>query len=102
MADVRPVAIAFTWFVALALSVLYLNIGKMSLGTDIAVGLLIIVAVVVTLAVTFGLEYYQTKMDKERPSTKTLAQMSTELTEMKQMINDLTKKVDSIQHELEE
>lgn len=102
MADVRPVAIAFTWFVALALSVLYLNIGKMSLGTDIAVGLLIIVAVVVTLAVTFGLEYYQTKMDKERPSTKTLAQMSTELTEMNLMINDLTKKVDSIQHELEE
>ena len=41
-------------------------------------------------------------MDKERPSTKALAEMSTELTEMKAMVNELTKKVDAIQKDLQE
>jgi hypothetical protein len=80
----------------------YLAIGGINWGTNIAVGLLVAVAFIVTFGVAFGLESHQAQLDKERPSTKALAQMSIELTEMKSMVSDLAKKVDVIQKELEE
>ncbi len=100
--DVRAWIIGFTWFAVMVIASTYLSIGKISLGTTIAVGLLVTVGFIVTFGIGFGLEYYQTQMDKEKPSTKALAQMSTELTEIKSVVNELAKKVDAIQKELQE
>lgn len=100
--DVRAWIIGFTWFAVMVIASTYLSIGKISLDTDIAVGILVTVGFIITFAIAFGLEYYQTQMDKEKPSTKSLAQMSTELTEMKSMLSELTKKLDVIQKDLEE
>ena len=100
--DVRAWIIGFTWFAVMVIASTYLSIGKISLDTTIAVGLLVTVGFIVTFAVAFGLEYYQTQMDKEKPSTKALAQMSTDLTDIKSVVNELAKKVDAIQKELQE
>ncbi|MGD0203882.1 MAG: hypothetical protein ABSC20_08275 [Candidatus Bathyarchaeia archaeon] len=100
--DVRAWIIGFTWFAVMVIASTYLSIGKISWATTVAVGLLVTVGFIVTFAVAFGLEYYQTQMDKEKPSTKTLAQMLTELTEIKSMVNELAKKVDAIQKDLQE
>jgi len=100
--DVRAWIIGFTWFAVMVIASTYLSIGKISWATTVAVGLLVTVGCIVTFAVAFGLEYYQTQMDKEKPSTKTLAQMLTELTEIKSMVNELAKKVDAIQKDLQE
>lgn len=81
---------------------LHLSRNRINWGTNIAVGLLVAVAFIVTFGVAFGLESHQAQLDKERPWTKALAQMSIELTEMKSMVSDLAKKVDVIQKELEE
>jgi hypothetical protein len=100
--DARAIIIAFTWLAVMVIAATYLSIGGIYWGTDIAVGLLVMTGFIVTFAVGFGLEYFQTQMDKERPSTKEIAQMSTELTEIKTAVNDLAKKVDAIQKELQE
>jgi sensor histidine kinase YesM len=100
--DTRAVIVGFTWLAVMVIAASYIFAGGVYWGTDIAVALLVVIAFVMTLIVGFGLEYFQTKMDKERPSTKTLAQMSTELTEMKAMVTELTKKVDSIQKDLQD
>jgi len=100
--DARAVIVAFTWLAVMVISATYLSIGGIYWGTDIAVGLLVVTGFTVTFAIGFGLEYFQTQMDKERPSTKEIAQMSTELTEIKSIVNDLAKKVDAIQKELQE
>ena len=81
---------------------MYLYAGKISWETDIAVGIRVAIGLVLTLIIGFGLEYFQTVMDKERPLTKALAQMSAELTEMKSMVGELAKKVDATQKELQE
>ena len=100
--DTRAVIVGFTWLAVMVIAASYIFVGGVYWGTDIAVALLVVIAFVMTLIVGFGLEYFQTKMDKERPSTKTLAQMSTELTEMKAMVTELTKKVDAIQKDLQD
>ncbi len=100
--DVRAVIIGITWFVVMAISSTYIGVGGINLGTNIAVGLLVTVGFIVTFGIAFGLASYQAQLDKESPSTKALAQMSTELTEMKALVSDLAKKVDAIQKELEE
>lgn len=100
--DARAIIIAFTWLAVMVIGATYLSIGGIYWGTDVAVGLLVMTGFIVTFAVGFGLEYFQTQMDKERPSTKELAQMSTELAEIKTIVSDLAKKVDSIQKELQE
>ena len=81
---------------------MYLWVGRITIYTDIAIALLFAVGLTVTIILAFGLEYFQAQMDKERPSTKELAQMSTELTEMKSIVTELTKKVDAIQKDLQE
>jgi sensor histidine kinase YesM len=100
--DARAVIIGFIWLAVMVIAASYIFVGGVYWGTDIAVALLVVIAFVMTLIVGFGLEYFQTKMDKERPSTKTLAQMSTELTEIKLVVNDLAKNIDAIQKELQE
>jgi hypothetical protein len=100
--DVRGWILGSTWLAIAAIASMYLYVGKISWETDIAVGILVAIGLVLTLIVGFGLEYFQTMMDKERPSKKALAQMSAELTEMKSMVGELAKKVDAIQKELQE
>ncbi len=100
--DSRPVILGFAWLAVTVIAAMYLAVGGINWGTDIAVALLVMTAFVVTLIVGFGLEYFQTKMDSEKPSTKALAQMSTELSEIKSNVNDLVKKIDAIQKELQE
>ena len=100
--DIRAWIIGFMWLAIMVTASSYLWIGKISWETDIAVGILFAVGFIMTMIFAFGLEYFQTQMDKERPSTKASAQMSTDLTEMKSMINELTKKVDAIQKDLQE
>jgi hypothetical protein len=100
--DVRAVIIGSTWFAVMVIAMMYIGIGGISLGTNIAVGSLVAVAFVVTFGVAFGLEAHQAQLDKDNPSTKALAQMATGLTEMKSVVTELAKKVDAIQRELEE
>jgi outer membrane murein-binding lipoprotein Lpp len=100
--DARAWIIGFTWLAVMVTAYSYLSIGKISWQTDIAVALLFLVGCTVTIIVGFGLEYFQTQMEKEKPSTKNLAQMSAEITEMKSMIQKLTEKVDAMQKELQE
>jgi uncharacterized protein HemX len=100
--DVRAIIIGATWFAIMVIAMMYIGIGGINLGTSIATGLLVTVAFIVTFGVAFGLQAHQAQLDKESPSIKTLAQLSTEVTEMKSMISDLSKKVDAIQKELEE
>ncbi len=100
--DVRAVIIGSTWFAVMTIAIMYVGVGGINWSTSIAVGLLVFVAFIVTFGVAFGLQSHQAQLDKENPSTKALAQMSTELTEMKALVSDLAKKVDAIQKELEE
>ena len=100
--DARGIIVAFTWLAVMVIASSYLWMGGVNWGTDIAVALLVSIAFVVTFAVGFGLEYFQTQMDKEKPSTRAMEQMSTELQEIKSAVTDLAKKIDSIQKELQE
>jgi len=100
--DVRGWILGSTWLAIAVIASMYLYVGKISWETDIAVGILVAIGLVLTMIIGFGLEYFQTMMEKESPSTKALAQMSTELTEMKSMVGELAKKVDVIQKELQE
>ncbi len=100
--DSRAVIVGCTWLAVMVISATYLVVGGVYWGTDVAVGLLVLIAFVVTLIVGFGMEYFQTMMDKEKPSTKALSQVSTELTEIKAVVNDLASKVDAIQKELQD
>ena len=77
---------------------MYIWVGRVTLWTDIAVGLLTFMALILTVIVGFGLEY----MQQQRPSSRALVEMTTELSDIKSKISELAKKVDSIQKELEE
>ncbi len=77
---------------------MYLYVGGITLTTNIVAGLLVFMAFIITFAVTFGLE----GMRQESPQTKAKLQMNADLAEIKTAVNELAKKVDSIQKELEE
>lgn len=96
--DSRAAVVASTWFAVAIISAMYLNVGGITLTTNIVVGLLVFVAFIITFAVTFGLE----GMRQESPQTKAKLQMNSELAEIKTALNNLTKKVDAIQKELQE
>jgi hypothetical protein len=96
--DSRAAIIASCWFAVAIISAMYLYVGGVTLTTNIVVGLLVVTAFIVTFGLTLGLE----GMRQESPLTKAKVQMSTELSEMKATINDLAKKVEAIQKELEE
>lgn len=100
--DVRAVIIGSTWFAIMVIAMMYLGIGGINLATSIATALLVGVAFIVTFGVAFGIQAHQAQLDKESPSTKTLTQLSTEVTELKSIMSDLAKKVDAIQKELED
>ncbi len=61
-------------------------------------GLLVLVAFIITFAVGFGIE----EMREKRPLSKTQIQISSELADIKTTIAMLAKKVDEIQKELQE
>jgi hypothetical protein len=96
--DSRAAVVASTWFATAIISAMYIYIGGITLTTNIVVGLLVFVAFIITFGVTFGLE----GMRQESPQAKAKLQMNTELAEIKTAVNELAKKVDSIQKELEE
>ena len=101
--EVRGWIIGSMWLAIMVTAATYIWIGKISWETDIAVGSLFAVGLIMTIVLAFGLEYLQTMMmDKERPSTKELTQISKELAEMMSMVGELAKKVDAIQKELQE
>ena len=100
--DARALIIGVIWLAIMVIGATYIWIGNITLYTDIIIALLFAVGLIVTIILAFGLEYFQAQMDKERPATKALAQMSTELTEMKTMVTELTKKVDAIQKDLQD
>ena len=96
--DSRAAVVASAWFAVAIISAMYLYVGGITLTTNIVVGLLVIVAFMITFAVTFGIE----GMRQESPQTKAKLQTAVELTEIKTTVNDLAKKVDAIQKELQE
>jgi hypothetical protein len=96
--DSRAGMIASCWIAIAVISAMFLYVGGVNLGTDIAVGLLVILAFIVTFALSFGLE----GMRRYGPPSTTQVELSRNLNEMKTAISDLTKKVDAIQKELEE
>ncbi len=96
--DSRAAIIASCWFAIAIVSAMFIFVGGVNLGTGIAVALLILIAAGVTFGVGFGLE----EMRQHGPLSRTQAQISGELTEMKAAIGELTKKVEVIQRELEQ
>jgi hypothetical protein len=95
--DSRAAMIASAWFAIAIISAMFIYVGKVNLGTDIAVALLVLVAFVITFGVSFGLE----GMRRYGPPSRSQVEMSNELTEMKTAISELMKKVEAIQKELE-
>ena len=96
--DSRAAIVASTWVAVAIISAMYLYIGGITLTTNIVAGLLVFMAFIITFAVTLGLE----GMRQESPQAKAKLQMNTELAEIKTAVNELAKKVDNIQKELEE
>ena len=96
--DSRAAVVASTWFAVAIISAMYLYVGGITLTTNIVVGLLVVVAFMITFAVTFGIE----GMRQESPVSKAKLQTATELSEIKATVNELTKKIDAIQKELQE
>jgi fatty acid desaturase len=96
--DSRAAVVASAWFAVAIISAMYLYVGGITLTTNIVVGLLVVLAFIVTFAVTFGLE----GMRQESPQAKAKVQMSAELTEIKATVSELARKVDAIKKELED
>ncbi len=96
--DSRAAIVASCWFAVAIIFATYILVGGVNLTTNIIVGLLVFVGFIVTFGLTFGLE----GMRQESPLAKAKMQMSTELTEIKSTVNELAKKVDANQKELQE
>ncbi len=95
--DSRAVTIASAWFAIAVISAMFIYVGKVNLGTDIAVALLVLIAFVITFGLSFGLE----GMRRYGPPSRSQMEISSELGEVKTAISELTKKVEAIQKELE-
>jgi hypothetical protein len=100
--DPRGITVGFAWLAIAAISVTFLTMGGITWYTTAAVVLLVGVGFIVTFGITFGLASHQAQLDKDSPQTIALTQMSSELTALKTTVNDLTKKVEAIQKELDD
>jgi hypothetical protein len=100
--DPRGATVGSAWLAILVISITFLGVGGVTLETSIVVFLLVGVGFVVTFGISFGLANHQAQLDKDSPQNIALAQMSTELKELKTTVTDLTKKVDAIQKELDD
>ena len=96
--DSRAAVVASSWFAVAIISAMYIYVGGINLTTNIVVGLLVFLGFIVTFAVTFGIE----GMRQDSPTTKAKLQTANELSEIKATMNELAKKVDAIQKELQE
>jgi len=94
----NDLAVAGAWIGISIISAMFLYVGGFNVWTSITVALLVIVAFTITFAVSFGLRAFQQQL----PSTKTQQQMAAELLEIKNVVGDLSKKIDAIQKELQE
>lgn len=100
--DSRAAIVGSCWFAVAIISAMFLYVGGVNLGTEIIVGLLVLVAFIITFAVGFGMEAMREEMRAKRPPSPTQTQISSEVTDIKNTINELAKKIDAIQKELEE
>jgi hypothetical protein len=96
--DSRAAIIGTCWIAIAAISAMYLYKGGVNFWTYTAVGLLVILATAVTFGVGFGLE----GMRRYGPPSRSEFEISTDLKDMKAAVEELTKKVDTIQKELQE
>jgi len=96
--DNRAAIIATSWIAIAVISAMYLYKGGVNFWTYTAVGLLVIVATAITFGLAFGLE----GMHRYGPPSRSEFEISTELKDMKAAVDELTKKVDAIQKELQE
>jgi signal transduction histidine kinase len=99
--DSRAGIVASAWIAIAIICSMYVYIGGITIFTDIIVFLLVAVAFMITFAIGFGIEAMRRKMDDMSPVAKAKIQMATEITDLKTAVNDLAKKVDAIQKELE-
>jgi signal transduction histidine kinase len=99
--DSRAGIVASTWIAVAIISSMYIYVGRITIETDIIVALLVAVAFMITFAIGFGIEAMKHRMENESPTTKANIQMANEMTELKTAVNELSKKVDAIQKELE-
>ena len=96
--DSRALIVGSCWIGIAIIAAMFIQVGGVNLGTEITVGLLVVLAFITTFGVSFGLE----GMRRYGPPSTTQIELSRNLNEMKTAISDLTKKVDAIQKELEE
>jgi hypothetical protein len=96
--DSRAFIVASCWIAIALISCVFIEVGGINWGTDIAVALFVLLAFIVTFGVSFGLE----GMRRYGPPSTTQLELSKNLNEMKTAISDLTKKVDAIQKEIDE
>jgi signal transduction histidine kinase len=99
--DSRAGIVASTWIAIAIISSMYIYVGRITIETDIIVALLVAVAFMITFAIGFGIEAMRRRMEYDSPTTKVKIQMANEMTELKTAVNELSKKVDAIQKELE-
>jgi uncharacterized protein YlxW (UPF0749 family) len=100
--DPRGITTGFAWLAVAVISVTFLTVGGITWFTTLATVLLVGVGFVVTFGITFGLASHQAQLEKDSPQTIALTQLSTELKDLKTTVNDLTKKVEAIQKELDD
>jgi hypothetical protein len=99
--DSRAGIVASAWIAIAIISSMYIYVGGITLATDIIVALLVALAFMITFAIGFGVEAMRRKLEDDSPMTKVKIQMATEMTDLKTAVNELSKKVDAIQKELE-
>jgi preprotein translocase subunit SecF len=89
----RALILGACWIAVALISVVYIWVGGVNFSTDIAVGLLIAVAFVLTIVVGFG----ERGMDLEKET-----EVSKEVLDMRSKIDEIAVKVDEIKKALEE
>ena len=99
--DSRAGIVASTWIAIAIISSMYIYVGRITIETDIIVALLVAIAFMITFAIGFGVEAMRHKLIDESPTTKAKIQMASEMSDLKTAVTELSKKVDSIQKELE-
>lgn len=99
--DSRAGIVASAWIAIAIICSMYVYVGGVTIFTDIIVFLLVAVAFMITFAIGFGIEAMRRRMENDSPTTKAKIQMATEMTDLKTAVNELSKKVDAIQKELE-
>ncbi len=96
----RAFIIGACWIAVALISIAYIWVGGVNTSTDIAVGLLVLLAFMITFGVGFG-ERFGTERDRELQAQPVLKVLD-EIADMSSRMDEISRKVDEIKKALEE